>query len=58
MVHVMVTEPPIKMDTPDCIPLIVIPIQLLVWYSCHKLWPTMNVYVPLHSGGLLQVAFA
>ena len=55
MVQVMVIEPPIKMDTPDWIPLIVIPV--LVYGTCHVA-NNECAYVPLHSGGLLQVVFA
>ncbi len=53
--QVMVIEPPIKMGTPDWIPLIVTPV--LVYGTCHM----VNIecaHVPPHSGGLLQVAFS
>ncbi len=59
----MVTEPPIKMGIPDWIPLIVIPVLYSEWCTCNVPNNGNNewyecAHVPLHSGGLLQVAFA
>ena len=52
--QVMVTECPIKMGTPEWIPPIVTPV--LVYMSC--MYTLYNRHAPMHSGGLLQVAFA